>query len=52
MPLDHKIKGKKYRVQKRQKNAELLEVQDIDSEVDWKLAELKYKLLHTDIYKG
>lgn len=23
-----------------------LEVQDIDNEVDWKLAELKYKLLH------
>ncbi len=29
-----------------------LEVQDIDSEVDWKLAELKYKLLHADKYKG
>lgn len=25
-----------------------LEVQDIDNEVDWKLAELKYKLLHED----
>ncbi len=28
-----------------------LEVQDIDNEVDWKLAELKYKLLHSDIHK-
>jgi N-acylneuraminate cytidylyltransferase len=23
-----------------------MEVQDIDNEIDWKLAELKYKLLH------
>jgi N-acylneuraminate cytidylyltransferase len=23
-----------------------LEMQDIDNEVDWKLAELKYKLIH------
>jgi N-acylneuraminate cytidylyltransferase len=29
-----------------------LEVQDIDSEVDWKLAELKYSLLHADKHNG
>ena len=25
-----------------------LEMQDIDNEIDWKLAELKYELLHKD----